>query len=62
MPPMSHTLAEEGAAILSFKLVKDGKFQVSIAAFVPGRHNTASLPVTATDKMTERLLMLVDRV
>ena len=29
MPPMSHTLAEEGAAILSFKLVKGGKFQVS---------------------------------
>ena len=28
MPPMSHTLAEEGAAILSFKLVKGGKFQV----------------------------------
>ncbi|DBA91131.1 hypothetical protein WJX77_000744 [Trebouxia sp. C0004] len=27
MPPMSHTLAEEGAAILSFKLVKGGKFQ-----------------------------------
>ena len=30
MPPMSHTLAEEGAAILSFKLVKGGKFQVSM--------------------------------
>lgn len=28
MPPMSHTLAEEGAAILSFKLVRGGKFQV----------------------------------
>lgn len=33
MPPMSHTLAEEGAAILSFKLVKGGKFQVSPTAF-----------------------------
>ena len=30
MPPMSHSLAEEGAAILSFKLVKGGKFQVSM--------------------------------
>ena len=28
---MSHTLAEEGAAILSFKLVKGGKFQVACA-------------------------------
>ena len=28
---MSHTLAEEGAAILSFKLVKGGKFQVVFA-------------------------------
>ena len=28
---MSHTLAEEGAAILSFKLVKGGKFQVAHA-------------------------------
>ncbi|KAK9799317.1 hypothetical protein WJX73_000073 [Symbiochloris irregularis] len=27
MPPNSHLLAEEGAAILSFKIVKDGKFQ-----------------------------------
>ena len=29
MPPHSHSLAEEGAAILSFKVVRDGKFQVS---------------------------------
>ena len=29
MPPHSHSLVEEGAAILSFKLVQDGKFQVS---------------------------------
>ncbi len=41
MPPMSHTLAEEGAAILSFKLVKGGKFQVSIIPFlhtIPSPH------------------------
>lgn len=36
MPPMSHTLAEEGAAILSFKLVKGGKFQVSTCFLSPG--------------------------
>ena len=28
MPPHSHCLAEEGAAILSFKVVNDGVFQV----------------------------------
>ena len=28
MPPSSHTLAEEGAAIQAFKLVSKGKFQV----------------------------------
>lgn len=28
MPPNSHSLAEEGAAILSFKLVRSGVFQV----------------------------------
>ena len=28
MPPNSHLLVEEGAAILSFKIVRDGKFQV----------------------------------
>lgn len=28
MPPNSHSLVEEGAAILSFKLVKGGTFQV----------------------------------
>lgn len=31
MPPNSHSLVEEGAAILSFKLVRGGTFQVSIA-------------------------------
>ena len=30
MPPNSHSLVEEGAAILSFKLVKGGAFQVSL--------------------------------
>ena len=29
MPPTSRRLVEEGAAIISFKLVKNGKFQVS---------------------------------
>ena len=29
MPPNSHCLAEEGAAILSFKLVRSGVFQVA---------------------------------
>lgn len=29
MPPHSHCLAEEGAAILSFKVVKDGVFQAN---------------------------------
>lgn len=29
MPPNSKVLAEEGAAVVSFKLVKDGVFQVS---------------------------------
>lgn len=29
MPPNSHLLAEEGAAILSLKIVKNGKFQAS---------------------------------
>ena len=29
MPPNSHSLVEEGAAILSFKLVDDGIFQVA---------------------------------
>ena len=29
MPPNSHSLVEEGAAILSFKLVDDGMFQVA---------------------------------
>jgi 5-oxoprolinase (ATP-hydrolysing) len=28
MPPTSRTLAEEGAAIVSFKLVRGGAFQV----------------------------------
>lgn len=28
MPPTSRTLVEEGAAIVSFKLVKSGSFQV----------------------------------
>ena len=28
MPPLSKTLAEEGAAIVAFKLVENGKFQV----------------------------------
>lgn len=27
MPPHSHSLVEEGAAILSYKVVQDGKFQ-----------------------------------
>ena len=31
MPPKSHSLLEEGAAILSFKLVKKGAFQVRLA-------------------------------
>ncbi|ELR11567.1 5oxoprolinase [Acanthamoeba castellanii str. Neff] len=31
MPPFSHTLAEEGACIKSFKLVKDGVFQEEAA-------------------------------
>ena len=35
MPPNSHSLVEEGAAILSFKLVKLGAFQVSAACMVP---------------------------
>ena len=35
MPPNSHSLVEEGAAILSFKLVKGGTFQVSTACMVP---------------------------
>ena len=35
MPPNSHSLVEEGAAILSFKLVKGGAFQVSTACMVP---------------------------
>ncbi len=30
MPPNSHSLVEEGAAILSFKLVKKGTFQVHV--------------------------------
>lgn len=30
MPPFSHTLAEEGACIKSFKLVKDGVFQEEV--------------------------------
>lgn len=29
MPPHSHALVEEGAAILSFKVVRDGRFQVN---------------------------------
>ncbi len=29
MPPNSHSLVEEGAAILSFKLVQGGQFQVA---------------------------------
>lgn len=32
MPPHSHCLAEEGAAILSFKVVNDGVFQVRIVS------------------------------
>lgn len=28
MPPHSHSLVEEGAAILSYKVVQNGKFQV----------------------------------
>lgn len=34
MPPNSKVLAEEGAAVVSFKLVKDGAFQVSHRATV----------------------------
>ena len=30
MPPHSHSLVEEGAAILSYKVVQNGKFQVSL--------------------------------
>ncbi len=33
MPPNSQNLAEEGAAILAFKLVENGKFQVRFAAW-----------------------------
>ena len=33
MPPNSQNLAEEGAAILAFKLVENGKFQVSLDSF-----------------------------
>ena len=39
MPPHSHCLAEEGAAILSFKVVNDGVFQVRLfpwPSFSPG--------------------------
>ena len=32
MPPNSHSLVEEGAAILSFKLVKAGVFQARASA------------------------------
>lgn len=28
MPPNSHRLVEEGAAIVAFKLVREGRFQV----------------------------------
>ena len=35
MPPNSHSLVEEGAAILSFKLVKKGAFQVHICSATP---------------------------
>ncbi len=35
MPPTSRALVEEGAAIVSFKLVKAGQFQVRLSA-IPG--------------------------
>jgi 5-oxoprolinase (ATP-hydrolysing) len=35
MPPNSHSLVEEGAAILSCKLVKKGAFQVHICSATP---------------------------
>jgi 5-oxoprolinase (ATP-hydrolysing) len=38
MPPNSKVLAEEGAAVVSFKLVKDGAFQVSTAPLVEHGH------------------------
>lgn len=36
MPPNSKVLAEEGAAVVSFKLVKDGMFQVSSCLLLHG--------------------------
>ena len=36
MPPNSHSLVEEGAAILSFKLVKAGVFQVHLLPALAG--------------------------
>jgi 5-oxoprolinase (ATP-hydrolysing) len=40
MPPNSHSLVEEGAAILSFKLVRGGAFQVR--ALWPVSFNSAT--------------------
>lgn len=56
MPPNSHCLVEEGAAILSFKLVRDGVFQAShptqhceISAqercSIPGAHDKCAIVV-----------------
>lgn len=35
MPPHSKSLAEEGATIISFKLVRDGVFQVHLPVLCP---------------------------
>lgn len=56
MPPNSHTLAEEGAAIVAFKLVKNGEFDqqgITELLTAPGR---AGIPgVAGTRNLTENL-------
>ena len=55
MPPASHQIEEEGAAITSFKLVKDGQFQVSVVSV----HSTRLLSCRIRRAAAQRLRCLV---
>ncbi|CAL8463366.1 g2900 [Coccomyxa elongata] len=58
MPPNSHSLAEEGAAILSFKLVRSGVFQgegITDILMAPGKLSNSIPGISGTRNLSDNL-------
>ncbi len=65
MPPDSHCLAEEGAAILSFTLVQDGVFrekEISQLLLAPGRGDGAAEGISGTRRLADNIADLKAQV